>query len=131
MVNILFKTGRFNLSKIGPDFINDCCFGEDFLAWLHDKLALAGYVVDEPFQEDWGWALMPRRSADNYFVGSSGVSDGDPKRPDYGEWRIFIEQRPSLKDRLLKRTSENTLAIEVEKLLAGEADFEEVHLDAE
>ncbi len=35
MVNILFKTGRFNLSKIGPDFINDCCFGEDFLAWLH------------------------------------------------------------------------------------------------
>jgi hypothetical protein len=30
VVDITCKTDRFNLSVVGPDFINDCCFGEDF-----------------------------------------------------------------------------------------------------
>jgi hypothetical protein len=28
-LRILFKTNRFNLSKVGEHFINLCCFGED------------------------------------------------------------------------------------------------------
>ena len=43
-VDILFKTGRFNLSKVGDDFINDGCFGEDFLVWLIGKVTAVGYT---------------------------------------------------------------------------------------
>jgi hypothetical protein len=43
-----------------PHFINPCCFGEDFAAWLKQELApLAahGFDFSEPMQEDYGWAF--------------------------------------------------------------------------
>jgi hypothetical protein len=30
-LRILFKTNRFNLSKVGEHFINPCCFGENLI----------------------------------------------------------------------------------------------------
>jgi hypothetical protein len=129
-VDFLFSTGRFNLSKVGDHFINECCFGEDLIAWLRDKVTAGGYTADEPYQEDWGWEVEFRRGSEKYFVGASGTSDGDPARPDYGEWRAFVESRTSLKDRLLRRTYDNHLPAEIERLLAAEPDFEAVRRDA-
>src|SRR6266513_835232 len=37
-LDILFRSGSFNLSKVGEHFINPCCFGEDLAAWLRIKL---------------------------------------------------------------------------------------------
>ena len=37
-LHILFKTSRFNLSKVGEHFVNPCWFGEDLAAWLRGKL---------------------------------------------------------------------------------------------
>lgn len=130
-VDILFSTARFNLSKVGSNFINDCCFGEDLVAWLRDKMFSAGHTADEPYQEDWGWEVEFRRDSQKYFVGASGISDQDPVRPDYGEWRVFVEHRRSLKDRLLQRTHDNRLSAEIERLLAAQADFENVRRDDE
>src|ERR1700722_1340464 len=98
-VDILFRTGRFNLSKVETYFINDCCFGQDLIVWLRDKLIAAGFVADEPYQEDWGWEVEFRRDSRKYFVGASGISDEDPAHPDLGEWRVFVEPCVSIKDR--------------------------------
>jgi hypothetical protein len=62
-LQILFKTSRFNLSKVGEQFINPCCFGEDMTVWLRIKLAEKGIATSQPYQEDWGWEL-PALSAD-------------------------------------------------------------------
>jgi hypothetical protein len=40
----LFKTSRLNLSKVGEQFINPCCIGEDLAAWLRIKLIDKGNV---------------------------------------------------------------------------------------
>jgi hypothetical protein len=56
-LRILFKTNRFNLSKVGEYSINPYCFGEDLAAWLRIKLSERDVEVREPYQEDWGWKL--------------------------------------------------------------------------
>jgi len=125
----LFSSGRFNLSNVAAHFNNDCCFGEDLLAWLREKVAAAGYTADEPYQEDWGWEIQFRRDSQRYFVGATGISHQDPVRPDYGEWRVFVEQHRSFKDRLLRRTHDNQLQAEIERLLAAETEFVNVRRD--
>lgn len=58
-LHILFKTGRFNLSKVGEHFINPC-FGEDLTDWLGGKLTERGVVTRKPYQEDWDGNFPPR-----------------------------------------------------------------------
>jgi hypothetical protein len=36
---ITIETDLFEHREVKPHFINDCCFGEDFAAWLRPKLA--------------------------------------------------------------------------------------------
>jgi hypothetical protein len=126
-LDLLFKTARFNLSQVGDRFINDCCFGEDFAAWLVEKLTSAGWVADEAYQEDWGWQVEVQRGTERYRLGAGGASEEDPARPNFGEWRLIIVPVLSIKDRLLRRTREDTLTPELERLLTAEADFECVH----
>jgi hypothetical protein len=68
--DILFKTSRFNLSKIGKHFINPGCFGEDLAAWLRIKLAENGVEVGPSGQEDWGWYLRVKYDGNGYFLGA-------------------------------------------------------------
>jgi hypothetical protein len=75
-LDILFKTSRFNLSKVGEHFINPCCFGEDLAAWLRIKLVDKKIKVFEPYQEDWGWELPSRYGSDFYYLCMSGNSEG-------------------------------------------------------
>jgi hypothetical protein len=46
-LHLLFRTNRFNLSKVGEHFINPCCFGEDLAAWLGGRLREKGVEVRE------------------------------------------------------------------------------------
>ncbi len=89
----------------------------------------AGYAADEPYQEDWGWEVEFRIDSQKCFVGVSGIPDEDTAHPDYGEWRVFVEPRVSIIDRLLKRTIDTPLSTEIEQLLAVENDFENVRRD--
>ncbi len=91
-LRILFKTGRFNLSKVGEHFINPCCFGEDLAAWLRIELVERDVEVRQPYQEDWGWELPAMQGTDSYYLCMSGNSDGSGKNKDEGEWGIIVER---------------------------------------
>ncbi|MEQ1525200.1 MAG: hypothetical protein ABL911_00430 [Gallionella sp.] len=57
-IDVTCKTDRFNLSVVGEDFINDCCFGEDFSNWLVAALESVGVEADLICMEDFGWANL-------------------------------------------------------------------------
>src|ERR1700683_2257094 len=92
--HLLFKTDRFNLSKVGEHFINPCCFGEDLAVWLQGILVERGIQTSAPGQEDWGWHLKARLGNDSYFLAMSGNSENGAT--DFGEWRIMVGKKRSL-----------------------------------
>jgi len=101
IIDITCKTDRFNLSVVGPDFINDRCFGEDFSRWLVSALSEAGVDVDVICMEDFGWANQADYQGVSYLVCVAGNSDEDPSRPNYGEWHVMLERSRSFTQKLL------------------------------
>ena len=85
-LHILFKTSRFNLSKVGEHFANRCCFGEDLAAWLRGKLIERKIEGSQPYQEDLGWELPASLGPDSYYLCISGNSDGSSLNEDEGDW---------------------------------------------
>src|SRR5438132_147920 len=129
-LDILFKTNRFNLSKVGEHFINPCCFGEDLAAWLRIKLVDKNIEVFEPYQEDWGWELPAKHGSDSYYLCMSGNSDGSSTNEDEGEWRIIVEKRRSIWQRLRgdgKIAADDRMARIIEEILSGEPAVRGVH----
>src|SRR6266566_5448778 len=125
-----FKTNRFNLSKVGEHFINPCCFGEDLAAWLRIKLVDKKIEVFEPYQEDWGWELPVKHGSDSYYLCMSGNADGSSTSKDEGEWRIIVEKRRSIWQRLSgkgKIAADDRMARIIEEILSGEATIRGVH----
>ena len=58
--SIVIETELFDHREVKPHFINPCCFGEDFAAWLKRELLCSaglGMEFSEPIQEDYGWGL--------------------------------------------------------------------------
>jgi hypothetical protein len=100
ILDITCKTDQFNLSVVGPDFINDCCFGEDFSkcwcpafgGWRRGKSHLHGGLrLGEPG----GY------QGATYLMCVAGNSDEEPGRPDYGEWHVMLERHRTLMQKLL------------------------------
>jgi hypothetical protein len=88
----VFRTSRFNLSKVGLHFINPGCFGEDLAAWLCDKLRQKGVDLGAPYQEGWGWGLPVKNGGQSYYLGAGGNADGSSDNRDEGEWRVIVEK---------------------------------------
>jgi len=131
-LHILFKTGRFNLSKVGEHFINPCCFGEDLAAWLRMKLPEKGVEPAEPYQEDWGWELPAKCGSGSYYLCVSGNADESSTDHDQGEWRIIVEKRRTLWQRITgdgKISANDPLLRVVEEILASESTITDVHRD--
>jgi hypothetical protein len=123
--HLLFRTGRFNLSKVQQHFINSCCFGEDLARWLRGKLSERGVRAEEAYQEDWGWELRAEDDGKRYYVGVGGNSDDGTS--DLGEWRIILEKPRSIRDRLMGRGkigADDRMVKLVEEILAGQPDFQ-------
>lgn len=128
--DILFKTSRFNLSKIGKHFINPCCFGEDLAAWLRIKLADNDVEVGPPGQEDWGWYLRLKYDGNAYFLGMSGKAEEKPTNVNDGDWRIIVKKNLSIWQRMSgkgKIATDDAMLILVEQILRSESDFKNVH----
>lgn len=54
MDSLTVETERFEHRDVKPHFINPCCFGEEFAAWLSDRLSglvAAGFDIGAPIQE--------------------------------------------------------------------------------
>jgi hypothetical protein len=124
--HLLFRTDRFNLSKVLPHFINPCCFGEDVSAWLRRELSLRGFTTKEPYQEDWGWELPLKFQDHSYYLGIGGNSDDGT---DQGEWRIIVQRRRSFRDFISGKgriMRSDPILGAVEEILRGEPDFREI-----
>jgi len=87
---------------VKPHFINPCCFGEDFAAWLRRELApLAdgGFTFSDPIQEDYGWGFWARHGKDPFWVAMSYVGDGPQEPP--AQWVVSVSYDAGLN--LVKR----------------------------
>jgi hypothetical protein len=127
--DILFKTGRFNLSKVGEHFINPCCFGEDLAMWLLAKLGGRNIEARPPYQEDWGWELPAKQGSESYYLCMSGNSNNGPTKND-GEWRIIVEKRRSIWQRVSgagKIAADDAMVRLIEEILSGESTIRDVH----
>jgi hypothetical protein len=129
-IDVLFNSGRFNLSKVGKHFMNPCCFGEDLAAWLRVKLAEKNWESSEHYQEDWGWELPVRHGRDVYYLCVSGNRGDSGTNNDEGEWRIIVEKRRSIWQRVTgngKIAGNDDLLLLVEEILSTEPTISAVH----
>ena len=75
-----FTTSKFDVTKEPPNEPNPIP-GHSFLEWIGPELRGAGFEVDEPFGEDWGWCLEVRNADGRYFVGACAFPDEEPADP--------------------------------------------------
>lgn len=91
------ETDLFNHREVKPHFINPCCFGEDFAAWLKQQLSGltgAGFELSEPIQEDYGWGIWATRGKDAYWIALGFCGEGPTEEP--GEWAVSVDYDPGL-----------------------------------
>jgi hypothetical protein len=127
--HILFETDRFNLSEVEDHFINPCCFGEDLAQWLREKLTEKGAIPGALGQEDWGWYLFVEQGSERYFVGVGGNPTEGAAARNEGEWRIMVERKRSLWDKLRGRnliTDADPIFAMIEDILREQADIRNI-----
>ena len=127
---VSFRTTRFDAAAETPNPINPIA-GESVLTWLRAELAKAGYATTEPSAEDWGWYMDVKRDADAYLVGASADPDGTAASL---EWFVQVHKHRSLKDKLLgrnKMTVDDPLSALIERVVRGDSQIEDVHVDRE
>lgn len=130
-ISVTCKTDRFNLSIVGEDFINDCCFGEDFSLWLVASLTEAGVDADVICMEDFGWANQASYEGASYLMCVAGYPDEQPRSPNDGVWRIMLERNRTLLDMVLgknKTTVSEPIVKKITEVLRA-AGFEDVAVD--
>jgi hypothetical protein len=84
------ETDLFEHRVVGADFINPCCFGQDFAAWLQAQLGhLDGFVLGEPFMEDYGWCFLVKHRDGTISVALSYAHEGPIEGP--ATWVVTVE----------------------------------------
>ena len=101
MISVTGASDRFNLSVVGADFINDCCFGEDFSSWLVKALRATGVEADVICMEDFGWANYAVWHGVRYLVSVAGSPDKPGNPANHGEWHVMLERQRTLIQTLL------------------------------
>jgi hypothetical protein len=99
---ITIETDMFEHREVKPHFINPCCFGEDFAAWLRQELSPLtekGFSLSDPIQEDYGWGFWASHGKDPFRVAMSYVGAGPQAAP--GQWVVSVRYDPGLN--LIKR----------------------------
>src|SRR5712671_4899420 len=89
---ITIETSLFNYRDVLPNFINPCCFGEDFSIWLSRELAPLveqGFTISNPIQEDYGWGLWVSHEQDAFWIALSCMDDELNKES--AEWVVSVE----------------------------------------
>ena len=131
IIDITFKTARFNLSVVGSDFINDCCFGEDLSQWLVEALNVKHIDAGVICMEDFGWANYAKYDGVDYLICVAGSPDESPDQPNMGEWHVMLERKNSFIQKLLgkkKDCKSVTFANTVIDILK-EAGFSDVQIE--
>jgi hypothetical protein len=129
-LHVTCKTARFSLSNVGENFINPCCFAEDFADWLRIKLAERNAQVRQPYQEDCGWELPAIDGNDSYYLCRSGNADDSRKNENEGEWNIIIEKKRSIGRQLTGRgriAANDKIVPTLEEILCADPTIRDVH----
>lgn len=111
---ITIETDLFEHRDVKPHFINPCCFGEDFAAWLREELsplAADGFSFSQPIQEDYGWGLWARHGKDPFWIALSYVGDGPQEEP--AQWVVSVNYDAGLNliKRLLHQANRQAFAV--------------------
>ena len=109
---ITVETDAFEHRQVKPHFINPCCFGEDFAAWLKGELAplaAAGFSFSEPIQEDYGWGFWATHGKNRFWIALSYVGDGPQEEP--AQWIISIHESRGVIKRLFGRFDHHALTM--------------------
>ncbi len=73
--------------------------GKTVANWLAEKLAVYGVVVEDLYEEDWGWELrldlLHDGQQQGYYLGVTGAEGSTTV-----EWRLMVTKQRSLLDRL-------------------------------
>jgi len=93
-IEIDFDTELFDLEAEPLNDINPT-HGHSFLAWLAPLLVAAGYEVEGPGTEDWGWYLEVRGPSGRYVVGASAMH----WRERSSSWMTHLRRSRSLRER--------------------------------
>jgi hypothetical protein len=94
---ITIETDIFDHREVKPHFINPCCFGEDFAAWLRGRLSPLlgeGFHFADAVQEDYGWGFWASRGEDRFWVALSYVGDGPQEDP--AQWVVSVNHSAGL-----------------------------------
>jgi hypothetical protein len=92
---IIIETDLFEHREVKPHFINPCCFGEDFAAWLKQELSRfpeLGVELSDPIQEDYGWGLWASRGKDRFWIALSYTGGGPQETP--VQWVVSVAYDP-------------------------------------
>jgi hypothetical protein len=87
----IVETDLFEHKEVKPHFINPCCFGEDFAAWLKGEISPLesfGFRFSQPIQEDYGWGISAWHGKDQFWIAISYVGDGPQEPP--AQWVITV-----------------------------------------
>ncbi|NHZ37816.1 hypothetical protein [Massilia rubra] len=131
IVSVTCSTDRFNLSVVGDDFINECCYGEDFSRWLVASLESQAVEANVLCMEDFGWANTAKEAGNSYLMCVGGVADKGPDHPNRGQWRVMLERNRTLMDKILgknKISAEDPLVKKVVQILTS-AGFSQVEIE--
>ena len=109
---ITVESDMFEHRQVAPHFINPCCFGEDFAAWLKGELSSLvadGFTFSEAIQEDYGWGFWAAQGRDRFWIALSYVGDGPQEEP--AQWVVSIDTIRSLIGRLFGRPNLPAFAV--------------------
>ncbi|MGH7518579.1 MAG: hypothetical protein ACREOC_14125 [Gemmatimonadales bacterium] len=112
MDSLTVETALFEYREPKPHFINPNCFGEDFAAWLRERVAgfaSEGFEISAPIQEDYGWGFWLSRAKDTFWVAISFVDQVDGGG---AQWVVSVAYDPGLSilRRLFHQPDEAALA---------------------
>ena len=125
-----FNTDLFNSTESKSHFINDRYFGEDLARWLAERMENSGFEIDDPFQEDWGWATHARKDTETFLVGAGIMDESIGQVP--AEWMIIIEKMRRFKILGSRKSPNlNVLATEIENVLANEPRIKDLSRTSE
>lgn len=83
---------------------NPGAYGFELALWLSQQLAKRGEITGYPLGEDWGWFIEYLSGETEITIGcSSEAEEGDGYKGQPIQWRVFVRQSLTLKQRL-KRT---------------------------
>jgi hypothetical protein len=94
---ITIETDLFEHREVKHHFINPCCFGEDFAAWLRSRLSpltAERFHLGDPIQEDYGWGFWASLLKDRFWIAISYAGDGPQEEP--AQWVISVDYRAGL-----------------------------------